>query len=134
MTEFDIKADKRLFHHYIIAVGMDNDIRSEKCGRFYLKYKPIHFTHDDIEKVRDALMLSQDKVFKTTQKEASTLYECDELIHSLTCVKYACLANSLVLHHFSSQEEIEEEIFVGIVENAHRNDRFRDLLKESILK
>jgi hypothetical protein len=133
MTElFDIKADKRLFHHYIIGVGMHDHIKSEKCGQFYLKYGPVHFTHDDIENVRDAVMLSKDEVFKTTSKEAAALYGCNDLISTLYSMKYACRANKVTMHHFSSECELEDDFFISMVESAHKIESFRQKLKESI--
>jgi len=135
MTElFDIKADEKLPHHYIIAVGVYDQIKNEKCGQFYLKYKPIHFVHQDILNIRDAVMLSKDKVFKTSTKEAINLYECDGIISTIGSIKFACLANKLSLHHFSSSEEIDEEWFLFLVENAHQIESLKTLLKESIMR
>jgi hypothetical protein len=133
MTQFfDIKADERLFHHYIIGVGMHDHISSEKCGQFYLKYGPVHFTHNDIENLRDAVMLSKDEVFRTTPKEAAFLYECNDLISTLSSMRYACDANKVTMHHFSSEFEIEEDFFISMVEGAHKIESFRQKLKESI--
>ena len=133
MTQFfDIKADERLFHHYIIGVGMHDNICSEKCGQFYLKYGPVHFTHNDIENLRDAVMLSKDEVFRTTSKEAASLYECDDLISTLSSMKYACRANKVTMHHFSSECELEDDFFISMVGSAHKIESFRQKLKESI--
>lgn len=134
MTKFfDIKADKRLFHHYIIGVGMHDHINSEKCGQFYLKYGPIHFTHDDIENVRDAVMLSKDQVFKTKPDEAANLYECRDLISTIGSLKYACAANKISMHHFSSEFEIDEDFFITMVKSAHKIESFKQKLKDSMI-
>jgi hypothetical protein len=130
---FDIKADKRLFHHYIIAVCMHDNIKSEKCGQYYLKYGPIYFTHDEIENLRDAIMLSKDEVFKTKEEEALKIYECKDLVASISAFKIACSINKASMHHFSSETEIEESFFISMVENAHKIESFKQALKDSIM-
>lgn len=129
----DIKADKHFFHHYIVCVGTHSGINNPKTGQFYLKYNVIHFTHDDIEKVRDAIMLGHDQVFKTSMKDAMNIFECSNMVSSLSSLKYACNANNISMHHFSSQDEMEEGWFENIVNNAHKVKYFKELLQRALI-
>ena len=129
----EIKADKRLFHHYIICVVMKNGV-GEDAGTYYLKYKIIHYTHSFIEQLRDAIMLENDEVFKTSMNEAMEIFECKDLTSTLTALRLACKANNATMHHFSSEYEIDEDWFETIVKNAHKIDSYKKLLKESLMK
>jgi hypothetical protein len=130
----DIKADKNFPYHYIVSVGCYSGINEPRTGQFYLKYKVVSFTHDDIEKVRSAIMLGSDQLFKTNMKDAMNLCECNELVSTLSSLKFACRANIISMHHFSSEYEIDEDWFKNIVENAHRIESYRKLLQESLMK
>lgn len=127
----EIKADKKLFHHYIVCVGTHIGINNPKVGQFYLKYNVIHYTHNDIENLRDAIMLQHDQVFKTSMKDAMNIFECTDMVSTLSSLKYACNANNISMHHFSSEYEIEDEWFENIVSNAHRTTYYRQLLQEA---
>jgi hypothetical protein len=131
---FDLKADPSLPHHYIIGVAMHSmksgpDLR----GKMFLKYGPVYFNHKDIENVRDAAMMSVDKVFKTTSKEATEMFDCGNLTGTITGLKLAAYANQATLHHFSSEFEFEnpDELFGMLVESANISDSTRRQLDEA---
>lgn len=131
---FDLKADPALPHHYIIGVAMHGMMASpEKRGQMYLKYRPVYFHHSDICNVQDAAMMSVDKVFKTTTKEAAEMFDCRELLVAITGLKMASSANQATLHHFSSEYEIPdaEEWFEGFVKNANKIESMRRQLDEA---
>jgi hypothetical protein len=114
---FKIKADPKLPYHYIIGVSMHN-LRSSRAGEVYLKYGPVYFSHKDIVKVQDTALLSADKVFKTTTKEAADMFKCRALIISLNGLMLAASVNNITLHHFSCELEVPDywnwfELFVN---------------------
>jgi len=116
-----LKVDPKLFHHYIIGVAI-HSMRSSHAGEMFLKYGPIYFTNDDVERVQDAALLSVDKVFKTSLKEAASIHDCNDLIMSLTALKLSASANDSSLHHFSCEFEIPDSWnwFDGYVANANK--------------
>jgi hypothetical protein len=133
-VDLKLKVDSNLFHHYIIAVAVyPADVR-EKAGELYLKYRPIHFTNNDIEKVQNAAMLVNDKLFKTSNSEAVKITSCEEIVREISGLKLAAAVNQCTIHHFSSSFEIEEENFVTIIKSANKDDYFRNLLKQSLIR
>lgn len=125
---FDLKADPNIPHHYIIGVAI-TDMRSKNPGQFYLKYGPVYFHHDQIVDIQDAAMLSADKVFKTTSKEAAEAFNCREFVIMFHGLRMAAMANHATLHHFSSEFELEnyDDWFVDFVKraNKYREERIK---------
>jgi hypothetical protein len=118
-----INADPNMPHHYMIGVAMHSAKAGPKLrGKLYLKYGPIYFHHKDIENMQNAAMMSVDKVFKTTSKEASEMYDCQHLVSGITGLKLAAQANEATLHHFSSEYKITDDWFKGFVENANSDE------------
>jgi hypothetical protein len=131
---FEMKADPKLPHHYIIGVSM-YDMRSspKRRGKMFLKYGPVYFHHKDIENVQDAAMMSVDKVFKTTPKEASDMFDCRNLVVAINGLKLAASANNSSLHHFSSAFKISDasDWFNGYVNNANIAESIRKQLDDA---
>jgi hypothetical protein len=132
---FEVKADPKLPHHYIIGVAI-HDMRSSQAGEMFLKYGPVYFTHEDILKVQDAALLSIDKVFKTTSKEAADIHECRGLTVALSGMRMAAAANHATLHHFSSESEIPdyENWFEGYVKSANKSKSTKRQLMDARIK
>lgn len=132
---FEVKADPKLPHHYMIGVVM-HDMSSSQAGEMFLKYGPVYFTHEDILKVQDASLLSVDKVFKTTSKEAADIYECRGLVVALSGMRLAANANNATLHHFSSISKIpdHESFFEGYVKNANKSKSIKKALMDAKIK
>jgi len=131
--ELKIKTDPKLFHHYIIAVAVHPATAGKMAGKMFLKYRPIHFTNDEVEKLQYAAMLSIDKLFKTTNSEAIESVDCQDLVYSLSAMKMGAAANQCTLHHFSSEFEMDDEDLGTIVNAANTSDYFKDkLIKSSI--
>ncbi len=120
-------------YHYIIAIAI-YPATSKNIGKMYLKYRPICFTNDDIEKMQLAYMLSKDKLFKSSSSEALNCFGCSELAQSITAIKLGASVNQCTLHHISSETPIEEETFDMIVKIAHTSDHIKQLLKEAIIR
>jgi hypothetical protein len=127
---YPLKVDKKLHHHYIIGVAM-HSMRSKNAGKVYLKYGPVHFTNDDVERLQSAIILSDDKLFKTTTEEALRIQNCKDLVSSLVAMRISLSVNSGTMHHFSSEFEIEEEWFENLVDLANKSDVNKELLKKS---
>lgn len=127
-----IKADPKLCHHYIIGVAMRSmNAGPKQRGKMFLKYGPIYFHHKDIENVQNAALMSIDKVFKTSPKEASEMYDCSSLVIGITGMKMAAAANQATLHHFSSEYEIDDDWFDGFVKNANISKSIRRQLDDA---
>lgn len=129
---FNLKVDPIFHHHYIISVGIHPATASiESAGKFYLKYRPIHFTNDQVLDFAKADLAISDKVFKTTKKEALEMFNCQELNHNLYMVIQGSNANNCSLHHFSTEFEVEEEYFELLVDLANKFQHERELLNKS---
>ena len=132
--KFELKTDPKLFHHYIIAVGMHPMTSKTKAGEMFLKYRPIHFTNDDVENMQHAAMLSQDKLFKTSSSEAVESVGCTDLASSLSALKLGASVNQCTLHHFSSEFEMSEEDFEVLIKAANISESSKQLLLNSIIR
>jgi len=130
----ELKTDPKLFHHYIIAVGIHPMTSKEKSGEMFLKYRPIYFTNDDIESMQHAAMLTQDKLFKTSSHEAVKTVGCEQLSSSLAAIKLSAAANQCTLHHFSSEFKMKEEDFEVLIKAANISDSSKALLLNSIIR
>ena len=129
---FGLKVDPLRQHHYIISIGIHPATASiEQAGKFYLKYRPIHFTNDQILNVSKANLAIADKVFKTKPEEALEMFNCRELIHDLSMIVQGSYANNCSLHHFSADFEIEENYFEILAECANSFSHEKELISKS---
>jgi|WetSurSiteA1Bulk_404760.scaffolds.fasta_scaffold00793_6 hypothetical protein len=129
---FGLKVEPLRNHHYIISIGIHPATASmEQAGKFYLKYRPIHFTNDDILNVAKARTTIEDRVFKTKPDEAMKMFNCQELIHNLTMISQGSAANNCTLHHFSADFEIEEDYFEMLADLANKFPYERELIARS---
>lgn len=126
-----LKVDSKLPHHYLIGVAMHNLNAGKDAGKIYLKYGPVHFTNKDVNKVLNAIMLSEDKLFKTTEKQALKIHDCSELVAIIGAIRFSIRANEGSFHHFSSAYEIEDEWFASLVDLANRSQSNKELLEKS---
>jgi len=129
----ELKFHKDRPHHYIIAVGV-HPATSNDAGKMYLKYKPIYFTNDDIEKMQHATMLSKDKLFKTSGSEAIAAVGCSELANTITGIKLAAAMNQCSLHHFSCEEKMDEDGFEILLATYSSSNSANKLLKDSKIR
>ena len=129
----DLKVDPRLPHHYIIGVAA-RTAKDKNPGELYLKYGPIYFTNEDVVKVLDAKLLSEDKLFKTTRVDAIDINECGDLIYSLSSLRIAANANDCTVHHFSSEFEMDDDVFTTLVKVANFGKGNKELLEKSKIR
>jgi len=124
---FDLKVDPDNPHHYIIGVAI-KDMRSKDPGRMFVKYGPLYFTNDDVQKVSDSLTLLNDKIYTEIYKmrpaEVYKTMECNDIIMGLVGLRIAAQANSATLHHFSVSDQLPdaEQFFDGYVDRANRKE------------
>lgn len=136
---FDLKVDPELPHHYIIGVVI-KPMSSENAGQMYLKYGPVYFTNDDVQKVSDSLTLMDDKIYteiyKMSGSQIHQLTGCSEIIISFIALKIAAQANQATLHHFSCKEKVSdaENFFEGYVERANKYNTERKGLKNAKIR
>jgi hypothetical protein len=129
---FGLKVDPLQPHHYIISIGIHPATSSmEQAGKFYLKYRPIHFTNEDILNIAKARTAMEDKIFKTKPDEAIKMFNCQELIHNLSMIAQGSAINNCSLHHFSADFEIEEDYFETLAEFANKFQNEKELLAKS---
>jgi len=126
-----LKTDRKLPHHYLIGVGIHPMTARKEAGKLFLKYGPLYFHNKDVDRLRDANMMAEDKVFKTTQKEALEMYDVGSLVSSISSMQLASAANQCTIHHFSSAYKMTDEDFVTLVTAANISPSTRRLLDES---
>lgn len=128
----ELKTDPKLPHHYIISVGVKDALfGAENAGKFYLKYKPFYFTNQDVENLRDAIALTEDPLYKKqyelSDQQCYEVMGVEKLIE-LNSIFMASTINKCSVHHFSSENEIEEEWFEILVGSANFSKEARRLL------
>lgn len=126
-----LKVDPKLFHHYLIGVGMHSLKSGKHAGKLFLKYGPVHFTNDDVNSVLTAVMLSNDKLFETTEKQALKIHGCTDIVATIGAMKFSISVNDSTMHHFSSEFEIDEDWFITLVNVANSSKANRELLEKS---
>ena len=104
---------------------------SDKRGDMYLKHGPLKFTNDDIKKMQNSAMLTTDKLFKTTNKEALAMNGMTELSNTIWSMQIAATANNCTVHHFSSEFEINESFWENFIKRANNNDHTRRKLLDA---
>ena len=134
MDLYNLKISKDLPYHYIISVVMHPITSGKLAGQIHLKYGPLYFHNDDVTRLRDALILSQDKLFPTSRDESLKIHEVEELVYALGAMSMACAVNLGTMHHFSSASKMEDDDFLNIVDLANKNGQGRKLLDDSKIK
>lgn len=133
MKIYELKADSKLPHHYFIAVAVET-MHGNNPGKIFLKYRPFYFHHSQIEKFRDAAMLTQDKLFPTTSSEALKMHNLSKIAQEFSMFKLSARSNLCSLHHFSSEFEIDEEWFSTFVESANISKSTKEKLFNAKIK
>lgn len=128
---FNIKADPNLPYHYIIGVAA-RTAYSSKAGEIYLKYF-LEFEHDDIEKVRTALRLIEDRMFPSgiTNSEALKIAECEEIVWAISALRMSANVNMATVHHFSTASPLDDKYFEDLVKRANTSKHDKKLLDNS---
>jgi hypothetical protein len=129
----ELKVDEKRPFHFIIGVAM-HTMRSNHRGEMYLKYGPLRFTNDDVKNLQDALLLSTDRLFPTTNLEAIKLTGVEEFVSTFSSMQLSASVNQCTLHHFSSDQDIDDEWFEGLVKMANTVKSMEELLLNAEIK
>jgi len=126
----DLKIDEKLYYHYFISVGV-RTMMSKTPGRIFLKHGPLTFTNDDVKNLQNAALMSKDKLFPTTNREAVEMYGVSEITHAIWAMTLAATTNQCTIHHFSSEDEFPDDFWEGFVDRANTCDFERSKLDGS---
>ncbi len=131
MENFEIKADPKIPYHYLIGVGVRRPF-GENNGEYFLKYF-LEFHHEDVENVRTAIRLMNDRMFPSgiSKSDAIDIAECREVVWSITAMRISAQANNVSIHHFSSKHKLEDKFFEDLVKRASTNEHDKKLLKKA---
>ncbi len=130
---FDLKADPELPHHYLISVGITT-MQSKEPGKMFLKHGPLYFSHADILNAQGAAIMSQDRLFKTSRKQAIKNFGCESLSVAIRGMQLAAASNQCSMHHFSSAIKLDDEWFVRLVDGANTSEHNKNLLNVSKMR
>jgi hypothetical protein len=108
-------------------------MKSDKPGEMYMKYL-LKFTNEEVTRVRDAVRLSRDRLFPTTQKEALIVTDTSDLVYSLSAMFRSASVNDATLHHFSSDVEFTDEDLEMIVKAANYSESSKEQLMQARIK
>lgn len=118
---YDLKIDPKMPYHYFISVGVKT-MKSSTPGKIFLKHGPLKFTNDDVKRMQDASIMSRDKLFPTTNKEAMKMFNVQDIVHAVWSMSVAAAANDCTVHHFSSDCPFPDDFWNGFVDRANTND------------
>ena len=133
MNLYELKTDKKFKHHYLLVIIL-NPLNDSNPGKLSIRCGPIYFNNNDVKQLRNAVMLGNDKLFKTRMSEAASIYNVDELIHNVAGMQRICKTAEGTYHHFSSECEIDNDFFHSIVNMANTQEYAKKLLSESRIK
>lgn len=120
-------------YHYILGVAVYS-AKAEKAGNFFLKYF-LKYTEKDVKVVNQAIEMSKNEMWKVTIKEALEAYNKSSLISSINGLLLSSNINNATLHHFVTENKVEEKVFEIIVSLANSSKYYKELLNKSrILK
>jgi len=121
-----------LKYHCLAGIAVKS-ARSKDAGKFYLKYF-LKYDESEVEKAKRAIEMSENKIWKTSIKEALQAQGESQLINILHSFVLAVNANDATIHHFTSDSEIEEDCIANIVELSNTITYYKDLLNESKIR
>ena len=133
---YSLNADPNMPHHYIVSVCMKELSLSKNPGELFMKYRPIYLNHDDIVNIQNAVLLSNDKLFKTNKADAIKIHNCQEIVSTLSGLRISTMANKGSLHHFFTTHKLEapESFFDDFVKRANTHQQTRNKLMSSMMK
>jgi len=134
MNMYNIKTDEKLKHHYMFVIILNPLTDGKEAGKLSIRCGPIYFHNKDVILLKNALVLSNDELFKTTKKEAMSLYNVESLIGNINGMQIICRYEKGTFHHFSSETKIDDEYFHDLVKNANTNKTSRTLLERARVK
>ncbi len=133
MNLYDLKIDEKIPHHYLLVIIL-NPLNSNNPGKLAIRCGPFYFNNDDVKRLRNAVILGNDKLFKTRMTEAASIYNVSELIKSISGMQRICKTSEGTYHHFSSEFEISNDFFHSLVDMANTQEHAKKLLAQSRIK
>ena len=119
-------------YHYILGVAVHSAL-SKEAGKFFLKYF-LKYTEKDVKAVNKAIEMSKNEMWKATTEEALKAYNKSGLISSLHGLLLSSSVNNATLHHFVTENEVEEEVFEIIVSLTNSSKYCKELLNKSRIR
>ncbi len=129
--KFKLKSDKKLPHHYMIGVEVCPATAGKMAGKYRLKYGPVYFHHEDIQKIEDCLIRINDKMFHQTQTEALKIEGLHGIVIGISTMRLSCQANNCTMHHFSSKFILKDEHLQVVVNAANFSETSKKQLERS---
>lgn len=130
---YDLKIDPKLPHHYLISVGV-RTMKSSTPGKIFLKHGPLKFTNNDVERLQDACLISKDKLFPTSSRQAGEMFGVTDVVHDIWGMCVAAAANECTVHHFSSDSPFPDDFWEEFVNRANTNKFEMEKLNESKIR
>jgi hypothetical protein len=132
---FKLNSDPEFLHHYIIGV-----VKNEEDKKMFLKYGPIYYSHENIENIKKALTLRDDKIYTNIYKMSATeiynMFHCSALVMSLISFKVLYQEKLATVHYFPYKDEISDpkDFFTTYVKRANKYELEREGLRNSKLE
>ena len=133
MNLYNLKIDEKLQHHYLLVIIL-NPLNNQNPGELTIRCGPLYFNNDDVKRLRNAVILETDKLFKTETNEVTTIYNVHSLVNSISGMRTICAISEGTAHHFSSEYEIDNDFFHSLVKMANTQDHGKELLKRAQIK
>jgi hypothetical protein len=130
---YDLKIDPEQPYHYFISVGVKT-MKSETPGKIFLKHGPLKFTNDDVKRLQDACLISKDKLFPTSSRQAQEMFNVTDVVHNIWGMCMAAAANECTVHHFSSDSPFPDDFWEEFVDRANTNKFEMEKLNESKIR
>lgn len=123
----NLKVDPKLPFHFLVGVETQNFHKGKDAGKFRVKYL-VKFTNEEVGQVRDAVRLSEDKLFPTRPHEATEVMGCTELVSAISGMMLSASFNHVTVHHFSSEFEWEDEDIEMFINTANISESTKQKL------
>lgn len=133
---YSLNVDPNKPHHYIISVCVKELHTKKNPGEFFLKYLPLYIHNNDLINLQNAVLLSEDKLFKTSQEDALRIYNCQKIVTDFILLRLSTIANKGSLHHFFTDHKLSdpEKFFEDFVKRSNKDKRIKDELISSTIK
>ena len=122
-------------HHYLIVVVVGT-LNSSYPNWMRLKYLPIYIHHDELINIENASNLSKDRMYKTGRQDAIRMFNCQQLLSTISTLRMSAMANHGTIHHFYCEEKLSdpEKFFESLVERANKSEHERKKLMDAMVR
>lgn len=109
-------------YHYLI--GLQSTQKTlDKDSEFIIKYF-LEYRDSDADKVSKSQEMINNKIWKTSEKEAIEACGCGGIVASINALKLSAQANMCNVYHFNSAMHFEEEWFdvlIDLLNKGHQS-------------